>query len=182
MLPQLAASFGYGGGFPLYLLGRRGCQIVCSGRGGRSLSKASSQTDDPPPTCMSALGSCADGSRGGNAFLTHASLRFRCRACLCIGGRICQGERKRKQWSGYTRHCDVVSVRQQQNARGGGPVPPPPSSGLSCISRCRPRTASGRVAFITRRNALPAGLCERRRSPHPPRVVWVGRAHLSGRR
>jgi hypothetical protein len=47
---------------------------------------------------------------------------------------------------------------------------------------CRPRTVSGHVTLITQRDAPPAGPCGRRRSPHPPRVAWVGRAHLSGRR
>jgi hypothetical protein len=40
-----------------------------------------------------------------------------------IGRRICQGERKRKQWSDYTAHWGVVLFRRQQNARGGGLVP-----------------------------------------------------------
>ena len=31
-------------------------------------------------------------------------------------------------------------------------------------------------------NALPARPYGKRRSPHPPRVAWLGRAHLSGRR
>jgi hypothetical protein len=39
-----------------------------------------------------------------------------------------------------------------------------------------------RAEFVTRSAALPAGPCGRTRSPHPPRVVWAGLAHLSGRR
>ena len=47
--------------------------------------------------------------------------RCRRRACLCIG--IGQGERNRKQWSGYTSHWGTILVRREPNARGGGLVP-----------------------------------------------------------
>ena len=50
--------------------------------------------------------------------------RCQCRACLCIGGRVCQSERKREQWSGYAEHRGVVLTQRQKNARGGGLVPP----------------------------------------------------------
>ena len=48
------------------------------------------------------------------------------------------------------------------------------------IGIVRVRTVLERV--ITQRDALPAGRYGKRRSPHPPHVVWVGLAHLSGRR
>src|SRR5262249_20007880 len=64
--------------------------------------------------------------------------------------------------------------------RAGAAWAAPPNSGSRALADPAPHCIGG-VAFITRRNAIAAGLCERRRSPHPPRVVWVDRAHLRGR-
>src|SRR5215472_7598126 len=61
-----------------------------------------------------------------------------CRACLCIGRRVGQSERKSKQ-SGYTEPCSVVLIRQQQNARDGGPVPRQAPKKTLRLQKSRPR-------------------------------------------
>ena len=101
--------------------------------------------------------------------------RCQCRACLCIGGRVRQSERKREQWSGYAEQIVSRLLTFQKGHRPGEtPRPVLDTLGVNCA------VASVQVATSNCRPALPLSRARRTVKSFNQRELQRHRHHPPG--